>query len=78
MSEAKKFQDWKGLGGVKEGDVFVCVDNRQAIGVYTKGKEYVVIVGENGVLALADDWHGDPIASSCLTTASTFIKKEEK
>lgn len=75
MSEAKKFQDWKGLGGVKEGDVFVCVSNYRAECTYTKGKEYVVVADGDGMLALTDNWHNSSEVSCCSTTASTFIKK---
>jgi hypothetical protein len=78
MTEAKKFQDWKVLGGVKEGDIFICVSNYQAESTYTKGKEYVVIVNDDGALALIDNWHEGGRVSYCLDTASTFIKKEEK
>lgn len=78
MSEAKTFQDWKELGDVREGDVFICV-NDSVIGAYTKGKEYVVIRNPvNGGTALTDNRHANDYPSFCEATASTFIKKQKE
>jgi len=75
MSEAKTFQDWVALDGVKEGDVFVCVEGRGS--VYTKDKVYVVI-SIDGTLALTDNLNTEHNISYCRSTAAKFIKKQNE